>query len=101
MQIGDRLSINRVDYQAISDYLSIRNWWYRLIIDGNGSMDTSAASQIRRSFFDGGSNPTQGDNLIGRKMIDNMMIQVSKLSQKSENKSQKLRIEKSRKKDRK
>ena len=42
-----------------------------------------------------------GDDLIGRKMIDNMMIQVSKLSQKSENKSQKLRIEKSRKKDRK
>ena len=31
--------------------------------------------------------------MIGRKMIDNMII-ASKLSQKSENKSQKLRIEK-------
>ena len=64
-------------------------------------MVKSAGFRIRRSFFGGGSNPTRGDNLIGRKMIDNMMIQVSKLSQKSENKSQKLRIKKSRKKDRK
>ena len=59
-----------------------------------------AGFRIRRSFFGGGSNPTRGDDMIGRKMIDNM-IEVSKLSQKSENKSQKLRIERSRKKDRK